>query len=171
MLRSRSFFDRLRSQVLFFTGSGSFSYKNRLKSSKKCFCLHIFTPAPTKKYRLRPAPAPQHWCLDKNMTGPPPNSFTLIPPQGYFHPPPNSNPSKTRLDTVCQSWQNGGKSQTWADLHGFEFCQQICPCPTQILGFEFDTPPATRHTFIHCQPSCRPALYFTRFRYLLNPWR
>ena len=45
----------------FFTGSGSFSYKNRLKSSKKVFCLHIFTPAPTKKYRLRPAPAPQHW--------------------------------------------------------------------------------------------------------------
>ena len=43
------------SGYFFFTGSGSFSYKNRLKSSKKCFCLHIFTPAPapTKKYRLR----------------------------------------------------------------------------------------------------------------------
>ena len=35
------------SRYFFFTGSGSSSYKNRLKSSKKtCFCLHIFTPAP-----------------------------------------------------------------------------------------------------------------------------
>ena len=50
------------SRYFFFTGSGSFSYKNRLKSSlKKCFCLHIFTPAPTKKYQLRLAPAPPHW--------------------------------------------------------------------------------------------------------------
>ena len=37
VLRSRSFYDRLRLQVLFFTGSGSFSYKNRLKSSKNMF--------------------------------------------------------------------------------------------------------------------------------------
>ena len=72
-LRSLSFFDQLRLQVLFFvTGSGSFSYKNRLKSG---FCLHIFTPAPspapapapTKKYRLRPAPAPQH-CTPSRTT-------------------------------------------------------------------------------------------------------
>ena len=36
------------SSYLFITSSGSFSYKNRLKSSK-----NIFTPALTKKYRLR----------------------------------------------------------------------------------------------------------------------
>ena len=95
MLRSRSFFDRLRLQVLFFTGSGSFSYKNRLKSSKKkCYCLHIFTPAPdpTKKYRPRPAPAPQHclhvslsanWFIARILSNCPP-SFRVIPDRWIF---------------------------------------------------------------------------------------
>ena len=46
--RSRSFFDRLRLQVLFFPGFGSFSYKNRLKSRKN----NVF--AFTSSHRLRP---------------------------------------------------------------------------------------------------------------------
>ena len=50
MFLSRSFFDRLRLQVLFFTGSGSFSYKNRLKSSKK----HVFAFTSLHRLRLRP---------------------------------------------------------------------------------------------------------------------
>ena len=50
VLRSRSFFDRLRLQVLFFTGSGSFSYKNRLKSSKK----NVFAFTSSHTLRLRP---------------------------------------------------------------------------------------------------------------------
>ena len=52
------------SRYFFFTGSGSSSYKNRLKSSKKHVfaftSLHRLGLRP-KKYRLRPAPAPQHW--------------------------------------------------------------------------------------------------------------
>ena len=72
VLQSLSFLIGSGSRYFFVTGSGSFSYKNRLTS---CFCLHIFTPAPspapapapTKKYRLRPAPAPQH-CTPSRTT-------------------------------------------------------------------------------------------------------
>ena len=50
VLRSRSSFDQLRFQVLLFTGSGSFSYKSRLKSSKK----HVFAFTSLHRLRLRP---------------------------------------------------------------------------------------------------------------------
>ena len=50
VLRSRSFFDRLQLQVLFFTGSGSFSYKNSLKNSKK----NVFAFTSSHRLRLRP---------------------------------------------------------------------------------------------------------------------
>ena len=53
MLWSQSTFDRLRLQVRFFTGSGSSSYKNRLKSIfKKRLCLHIFSPAPAPSKKV-----------------------------------------------------------------------------------------------------------------------
>ena len=75
VLRSRSTFDRLRLQVLFFTGSGSgsSSYKNRLKSSKThVFAFTSLLRLRPKKYRLR---LPQH-CTQH------PNTAHNSPPSG-----------------------------------------------------------------------------------------
>ena len=53
-------FDQLQLKVLFFTGSVSFSYKNRLKSTKKMFLpSHLHTSFGSNQKVL--APAPQHW--------------------------------------------------------------------------------------------------------------
>ena len=50
-------FDRFRLQVLFFTGSGSFSYKNRLKVVKKMFLpSHLHTGSDQKVPVQAPAP-------------------------------------------------------------------------------------------------------------------
>ena len=65
------------SRYFFFTGSGSSSYKNRLKSSKK----HVFAFTSLHRLRLRPkkyqlGPAPQHCRSELFLPGSGTNFFT-----------------------------------------------------------------------------------------------
>ena len=59
------------SRYFFFTGSGSFSYKNRLKSSKNMFLpSHLYTGSGSGSDQKVPAPAPQQWVSGHFLSGP-----------------------------------------------------------------------------------------------------